>query len=133
MRQSLKIMTTTNSYLHLTGQAVRVHPQLTTDPAGKQGEYGIFIAGSEEIVFVKFEDGGLHEYEPDALIYLFPVDVIERTLSVYQSELTEDDTAAIKEILQLIKYKSYRTALERAQDATEMVQFCTTTQDLELL
>jgi len=35
LRQSLKIMTTAKSYLHLTGQAVRVHPQLTTDPAGK--------------------------------------------------------------------------------------------------
>jgi hypothetical protein len=75
----------------------------------------------------------LHEYEPDALIYLFPVDVIERALLAYQDELSEGDTATINEILQLIKCKSYRTALERTQAASEMVQFCTTTQDLEQL
>lgn len=122
LRQSSKSMETVNNYLHLTAQAVRVHPQLTTDPAGKQGEYGIFIAGSDETVFVKFEDGGLHEYVPDALIYLFPADVIERALSAYQNELTADDTVAINEILELIKSKSYGTALERAQNSGEMVQ-----------
>lgn len=130
LRQNLEIMTMSKSYLHLTGQVVRVHPQLTTDPVGKQGKYGIFIAGSEEVVFVKFEDGSLHEYEPDALYYLLPTDVIERALSAYRNELSGEEIKAINEILELIKGKSYRAAFDIAFDSTGQVQLCTITQEL---
>lgn len=47
--------------------------------------------------------------------------------------MAEEDITAINEIVELIQKRSYRTALERAQSACEMVQFCTTTQDLEQL
>jgi hypothetical protein len=122
-------MQTANNYKSLAGQPVRVHPQLTTDPAGKQGEYGIFISGDEDVVRVQFEDGGVHKYEPDALVYLFPQIVIERSLAAYRSELPVEDVKAICDILDIIKKKAYRQALEKAQQSSEMVQFCTTTQE----
>lgn len=122
-------MQTINNYKSLEGQSVRVHPQLTTDPAGKQGQYGIFISGSEDVVKVQFEDGGVHLYEPDALIYLFPQVVIERSLAAYRSELPVTDVKAICDILDMVKKKAYRQALEKAVQSSDMVQFCTTTQE----
>lgn len=120
----------TVNYKRLAGQAVRVHPQLTTDPAGKQGEYGIFISGTEEVVRIQFEDGSVHRYEPDALVYLFPASVIENSLSAYRKDLPVEDIKTITAVLDLIKKKQYRDALETALQSGEMVEFCTTTQEL---
>jgi len=122
-------MQTANDYKSLKGQPVRVHPLLTTDPAGKQGQYGIFISGDEDVVRVQFEDGGVHLYEPDALVYLFPAAIIERSLAAYRPELPIADVKAICDILDMVKKKAYRQALEKAVQSSDMVQFCTTTQE----
>lgn len=120
----------TVDYERLAGQTVRVHPQLTTDPAGKQGEYGIFISGTEEVVRVQFEDGSIHLYEPDTLIYLFPANVIENSLSAYRKDLPVEDIKAITTVLDLVNKKQYRDALETGLQSGQMVQFCTTTEEL---
>jgi len=49
-------------------EPVRIHPDLTTDPAGKQGEWGTIKDIKKDYIVVKFRDGTTGKYEPDALM-----------------------------------------------------------------
>ena len=55
---------------HRVGEPVRIAPDLTTDPAGKQGSWGNITKINDETgdVHVKFRDGTTGIYESDALM-----------------------------------------------------------------
>ena len=49
------------------GQKVQVHPQLTTDPLRRQGEYGTIVKINGDVISIKFADGKVGQYESDAI------------------------------------------------------------------
>lgn len=66
----------------LVGKEVMVHPNLTQDPALKQGQTGSIknIVRENDEVYVRFEDNTVALYSSDALLLLKPASLILESL-----------------------------------------------------
>jgi len=84
----------------LIGQLVLVHPELTSDPAGKSGHVGI-ITGTElenDNIYVGFGRNGQGLYGTDALLLLKPNEQIKRNLQEHKSALSINDYKSLFQI-----------------------------------
>jgi hypothetical protein len=91
----------------LIGQLVLVHPNLTSDPAGKSGQVGI-ITGTElenENIYVGFGKQGQGLYGTDALLILRPAQQLKDTLETHKSELSFNDHKALFQIALLKEFR----------------------------
>lgn len=91
----------------LIGQLVLVHPQLTSDPAGKSGQVGI-ITGTElenDNIYVGFGKRGQGLYGTDALLLLKPAAQIKDLLHEHQQELSVADYKALFQISLLQEFQ----------------------------
>jgi len=91
----------------LIGQLVLVHPELTSDPAGKPGQVGI-VTGTElenDNVYVGFGRHGQGRYGTDALLLLRPADQIKTLLQEHQQELNVHDYKALFQISLLQEFR----------------------------
>lgn len=110
----------------LLAKAVRVYPDLTTDPAGKQGKIGIVIPSfqSEEVIRVEFSDGVKGDYMPDALQVLYPKEVIQQGLTS-NPDISTEDQDIITAVHQLMaEDEVVALKLANSNDTTRF--FCTT-------
>ena len=84
----------------LIGQLVLVHPELTSDPAGKSGHVGI-ITGTElenDNIYVGFGRNGQGLYGTDALLLLKPNEQIKQNLQENKSALSVNDYKSLFQI-----------------------------------
>jgi len=89
-----------NTTDELTGQIVLIHPDLTTDPAGKAGQVGIITGAEleEEIIYVGFGRNGHGIYGTDAVLLLKPNEQIRQNLQEQQAALNVNDYKALFQI-----------------------------------
>lgn len=66
----------------LVDKVVMVHPNLTQDPANRQGQTGRItnIVHENDEVFVRFEDNAIGLYSSDALLLIKPASLILESL-----------------------------------------------------
>lgn len=84
----------------LIGQPVLVHPELTSDPAGKSGQVGL-ITGTDlenDNVYVGFGRNGQGLYGTDALLLLKPNEQIKQNLQEHKSALSVNDYKSLFQI-----------------------------------
>jgi len=84
----------------LTGTLVLVHPELTDDPAGRQGQIGI-ITGADlenDDVFVSFGKGEQALYSTDALLVFKQPDVIYDLLMNDARKASQADFKALFQV-----------------------------------
>jgi hypothetical protein len=84
----------------LIGQLAVVHPDLTSDPAGRPGQVGI-ITGTDlenDNVFVGFGRNGQGLYGTDALLLLKPAYQIKQNLEAHKAGLSLEDNKALFQI-----------------------------------
>lgn len=84
----------------LTGTLVLVHPDLTDDPARRQGEIGI-ITGADldnDDIFVSFGKGEQALYSTDALLIFKPADVIYGLLMNDARKASQSDFKALFQV-----------------------------------
>lgn len=91
----------------LIGQLVLVHPELTSDPAGKSGQVGI-ITGTElenDNVYVGFGKRGQGRYGTDALLLLKPAEQLKALLNEHKQVLSVTDYKALFQISLLQEFR----------------------------
>ena len=111
----------------LKGRWVAVHPELTTDPLGKQGEVGKIesVSGADAAVAtVCFADGQAGRYMIDGLLTLYPQAVILQGLQ--SNDINYEDRNVVYSVLkqEVQKNKEAAIKLAMANDTTRF--FCMT-------
>lgn len=100
----------------LIGQLVLVHPQLTSDPAGKSGHVGI-ITGTDlenDNIYVGFGRNGQGLYGTDALLLLKPNEQIKQNLQEHKSALSVGDYKSLFQISLLQEFKQSTANIKTA-------------------
>jgi hypothetical protein len=103
----------------LIGTLVLVHPQLTNDPAGKNGQVGI-ITGADlqnDDIFVRFGRSGQGVYGSDALLLLKPAQQLKELLG--QNKLTLND-ADYKALFQISLLQEFRESTANIKTAMSL-------------
>jgi len=107
----------------LIGQLVLVHPQLTSDPAGKSGQVGI-ITGTElenDNIYVGFGRNGQGLYGTDALLILKPPEQLKQILQENKTALSFEDHKALFQIALLKEFRpttaNIKTAMSLAMQS----------------
>ncbi len=113
----------------LIGQQVLVHPQLTSDPAGKSGQVGI-ITGTElenDNIYVGFGKQGQGLYGTDALLILRGAEQLKQTLQEHKSSLSFEDHKALFQIALLKEFRpttaNIKTAMSLALQSETVRNF----------
>lgn len=92
----------------LIGKLVLVHPQLSSDPAGRAGQVGI-ITGADldnDNIYVGFGKNGQGLYGTDVLLMLKSAEAIKQNLQDPQLDRKLDDYKAIFQISLLQEIRS---------------------------
>jgi hypothetical protein len=100
----------------LTGTLVLVHPKLTNDPAGRNGQVGI-ITGADlenDNIFVGFGRSGQGVYGGDALLLLKPAEQIKELLGQHKQELSANDYKALFQISLLQEFRQSTANIKTA-------------------
>lgn len=100
----------------LIGQLVLVHPQLTSDPAGKSGMVGV-ITGADlqnDNIYVGFGKNGQGLYGTDALLMLKPHNQIQEALQEHKQEMPLDDFKALFQISLLQEFRQSSANMKTA-------------------
>lgn len=84
----------------LTGHLVMVHPNLTSDPANRQGQIGIITSASleKDEIYVGFGTNKLGLYSTDALLVLKPHQELYSYLLTHAKDLKTPDFKTLMEI-----------------------------------
>ncbi|TSJ44397.1 hypothetical protein FO440_09520 [Mucilaginibacter corticis] len=84
----------------LTGTSVLVHPELTDDPAQKQGQVGMITGADLETddVYVSFGRGENARYSTNALLVFKPADKIYELLMNDARQANYDDFKALFQV-----------------------------------
>lgn len=101
----------------LTGTLVLVHPLLTHDPVGRQGQTGI-ITGTDlakDEIYVGFGSASLGLYSSDALLVLKSHDKLYEEILTNIKNMTTPDFKALLEIT-LLQDRNTSTTLRDALD-----------------
>lgn len=104
----------------LIGQLVLIHPEISTDPAGKAGQVGIITDADIEMdnIYVGFRKKGQGLYGADALLILRKPENIKDLMNIYKHDLSVDDYKALFQISLLQEFKqstaNTKTALSLA-------------------
>ena len=100
----------------MIGTLVLVHPNLTNDPAGKQGQVGIITDANlqDETIEVRFGKNGKGVYGTDALLLLRPSEQLKETLEQHKHDLPENDYKALFNISLLQEFKQSTSNIKSA-------------------
>jgi len=103
----------------LVDKVVMVHPNLTQDPANRQGQTGTItnVVHENDEVFVRFDDNGIGLYSSDALFLLKPASLILESLrsAIYGIDyLDSKDIVGILDVYALQASGQIKEALELA-------------------
>lgn len=116
-----------NKTPELAGQIVMVHPELTTDPVNMQGKIGVVTAvtpGTE--VWVRFDAQSVGKYQANALLILYPIEIINQGLTTNFSSFSMEDLTAMGKILLLIELRQPKEALAQGMSNDNIRFFCVT-------
>lgn len=100
----------------LIGQLVLVHPELTTDPAGKSGQVGV-ITGADlanDNIYVGFGKNGQGLYGTDALLIIKPHNQIQEALQQHKMDMPLDDFKALFQISLLQEFRQSTANMKTA-------------------
>lgn len=103
----------------LVDKVVMVHPNLTQDPANRQGQTGKItnVVHENDEVFVRFDDNSVGLYSSDALLLLKPASLILESLrsAIYGLDyLDSRDIVGILDVYALQASGQIKEALELA-------------------
>lgn len=100
----------------LTGTLALIHPNLTNDPAGKQGQVGIITNADlqNDTIEVRFGKNGKGNYGTDALLLLRPSEQVKENLELHKHELPESDYKALFNISLLQEFKQSTANIKSA-------------------
>ena len=103
----------------LVDKVVMVHPNLTQDPANRQGQTGKItnVVHENDEVFVRFDDNSISLYSSDALLLLKPASLILESLrsAIYGIDyLNSKDIVGILDVYALQASGQIKEALELA-------------------
>lgn len=112
----------------MLGRAVRVPPELTSDPFDKRGEIGTIIVADRKLdtITVRFDDGITGDYAFNALETLYPNKALLYNLNAKWRELDKAQRETIKQVINLASKRESRAALLLACTDTVVKNFCVT-------
>lgn len=114
----------------LTGTWVLVHPELTTDPAKRQGQIGIITSSdlNKDEVRVGFGNTPVALYSTDALLVIKPHNELYRDLLTNVKEMEAQDFKTLLRISMILENGSppqLKDALEMALSSQKTLKFGT--------
>lgn len=109
----------------LVGSEVAVHPLLTVDPIGCQGQIGKVLKADENVITVIFNNEKIGNYIPDGLLTLLPKDAILIDLVATNNVISPQDCKLALHICALLSEKKYSEALRTAIANDTLRTLCT--------
>ena len=115
----------------LIDKPVLVHPNLTTDPADRQGQLGTVshVSYDNEVIEVSFADGHKSLYATDALLVLKPHSELFREMMDALKQMGPQDFKTLLRISMILENGTPRQqyeALDLALVNEEVLRFATT-------